>query len=277
MQEDRYWRKKKNKLGNMYPYERAENMNRNIKRLGTTGKGVTYLDRFRQLITAIGNALGYVRMIRSASLKDNANLFKYIPEIVQNIKFEDVARDLDIQGETIESVKLFDMCIKNLFKQADDAADYLRMIVENFKGITDQENTKHLKLFYLIVPPLTMSYIEHVQKGKERIQTKNKNVGGFISDDGFPVGVAYLLKILDQSNKFQQLNWFESMLTKLKNDHKDIQERSDLYKDEQATGLEQENDKLEWEMSRRRVNILTREYEMLNFTFSGASILFKEI
>jgi len=24
MQEDRYWRKKKNKLGNMYPYERAE-------------------------------------------------------------------------------------------------------------------------------------------------------------------------------------------------------------------------------------------------------------
>lgn len=42
-------------------------------------------------------------------------------------------------------------------------------------------------------------------------------------------------------------------------------------------GLEQENDKLEWEMSRRRVNTLTREYEMLSFTFSGSSILFKEI
>ena len=54
-----------------------------------------------------------------------------------NIKFEDVARDLDIQGETIESVKLFDMCVKNLFKQSDDAGDYLRMIVENFEGITD--------------------------------------------------------------------------------------------------------------------------------------------
>lgn len=116
MQEDRYWKKKKNKLGNMYPYERAEQMNRAIKRLGTTGKGVTYLDRFRQLITGIGNALGYVRMIRSASLKDNANFMKYIPEIVQKIKFEDVASDLDFQGETIESIKVFDMCIKNLFK-----------------------------------------------------------------------------------------------------------------------------------------------------------------
>lgn len=41
---------------------------------------------------------------------------KYIPEIVQKIKFEDVASDLDFQGETIESIKVFDMCIKNLFK-----------------------------------------------------------------------------------------------------------------------------------------------------------------
>ena len=172
-------------------------MNRAIKRLGTTGKGVTYLDRFRQLVTGVGNALGYVRMIRSASLKDNANFMKYIPEIIKQIKIDDVSADLDFTGETTESIKVFDMCIKNLFKQADDACDYLRMIVENFNGITEQENTKHLKLFYLIVPPLTMSYVEHIQRGKERIQSKNKNVGGFISDDGFPLGVAYLLKILD--------------------------------------------------------------------------------
>jgi len=116
MQEDRFWKKKKTKLENMYPWDKAEKMSRNIKRLGTTEKGVSYLDRFRQLITSIGNALGYVRMIRSASLRDNANLVKYIPDFVNNIKFEDVARELDIEGETIESIKVFDMCIKNLFK-----------------------------------------------------------------------------------------------------------------------------------------------------------------
>jgi WASH complex subunit 7 len=91
-------------------------MNRAIKRLGTTGKGVTYLDRFRQLVTGVGNALGYVRMIRSASLKDNANFMKYIPEIIKQIKIDDVAADLDFTGETTESIKVFDMCIKNLFK-----------------------------------------------------------------------------------------------------------------------------------------------------------------
>lgn len=88
------------------------------------------------------------------------------------------------------------MCIRNLFKQKEDAGDYLRMIVRNYDGLTEQENTKHLKLFYLIIPPLTLNYIDHVQKGKEKIQSKNKNTGGFISDDGFALGVAYLLKVL---------------------------------------------------------------------------------
>ena len=132
---------------------------KSIKRLGTSKSGTNYLDKFRQLITHIGNALGYVRMIRSAALKDNANLVKYLPEIPQTVKFEQIAAELGIENETMEAIKVFDLCVKNLFKQADDAGDYLRMIVQNFEGIGKQENTKHLRLFYLMVPPLTLSFV----------------------------------------------------------------------------------------------------------------------
>jgi len=38
-----------------------------------------------------------------------------------------------------------------------------------------------------------------------------------------------------------------------------------------------EDTKMDLEMTKRRVNILTQEYEMLKYTFSSASILFKEI
>jgi len=68
-------------------------------------------------------------MIRSAALKDNANLVKYLPDFIANVRFEDIADELGIQSETLESIKVFDMCVRNLFKQADDAGDYLRMIV----------------------------------------------------------------------------------------------------------------------------------------------------
>lgn len=82
MQEQRYYKKKKQELMNKYPHERAAKMMKSIKRLGTSKSGTNYLDKFRQLITHIGNALGYVRMIRSAALKDNANLVKYLPEML---------------------------------------------------------------------------------------------------------------------------------------------------------------------------------------------------
>ena len=39
-------------------------------------------------------------------------------------------------------MKVFDICIKNLFKQADDAGDYLRVIVQNFEGVLDQDKLK---------------------------------------------------------------------------------------------------------------------------------------
>jgi hypothetical protein len=43
------------------------------------------------------------------------------------------------------------------------------MIVKNFDGILEQENTKHLKLFYLTIPALCICFVDHIQKGKELI------------------------------------------------------------------------------------------------------------
>jgi WASH complex subunit 7 len=170
------------------------------------------------------------------------------------------------------------MCIKHLFKQSDDAGDYLRMIVRNFDGLLNQENTKHLKLFYLTIPALSISYIEHIQKGQEKINSKMKNVDGFISDDGFPLGLAYMLKILGQTDKFASLNWFDSVLQKLEHDARgaDLKQKS-MTEEVSSMNMVYEDQKLDAEMSRRRIKKMQREYEMLNFCFSASSILFKEI
>ena len=101
-------------------------------------------------------------MIRNASLKDNSNLIKFIPKFLDDVRFEDVATDLGIKGETMEARKMFDMCIRLLFKQAADANDYLRILVKNFEGAFESEECAHLKLFYIIIPALTLNYIEHV-------------------------------------------------------------------------------------------------------------------
>ena len=105
-----------------------------------------------------------------------------------------------------------------------------------------------------------------------------KNVDGFISDDGFPLGLAYMLKILGQTEKFASLNWFDSMLKKLQTDleNADAKEKK-IADDMNNMNMAYEDQKLDAEMSRRRIKKMQREYEMLNFCFSASSILFKEI
>ena len=47
LQEQRWYRKNKDKVNNYYPYERAEAMSRTIKKLGRTQSGMLYIDKFR--------------------------------------------------------------------------------------------------------------------------------------------------------------------------------------------------------------------------------------
>jgi WASH complex subunit 7 len=218
LREQRLFNKNKEKLNGQYPYERAEKLSKDIKKLGTLGKkNLTYLDTFRQLISTIGNALGIVRMIRNASLKDNSNLIRFIPKIIEELKFEDVAEELGLKGETFEACKMFDISVRLLFKQEEDATDFLRILVKNFEGAFDGADCAHLKLFHLILPSLTLNFIEHVMRGKDKIFKRN-NKEAFISDDGFALGSSYLLKILDQNEAFKSLNWFQHMNEKFERD-----------------------------------------------------------
>ena len=59
--EANFWREKKEQLGVKYPLERAEEIARRISDFGSLSDGTTLLDKFRKVITQIGNALGYVK------------------------------------------------------------------------------------------------------------------------------------------------------------------------------------------------------------------------
>ena len=51
-------------------------------------------------------------MIKNASLKDNQNLLKFIPNFLTEFKFEEIAEDLAIEGATMEAIKMFDESVR---------------------------------------------------------------------------------------------------------------------------------------------------------------------
>jgi len=38
------------------------------------------LDKFREIVSAVGNALGFIRLLRSASLNSSSKLIEYLPK-----------------------------------------------------------------------------------------------------------------------------------------------------------------------------------------------------
>lgn len=173
-----------------------------------------YLDLMRERLTQIGNTLGYVRMIKNASLKDNQNLLKFIPNYFQEFQFETLAEDLAIGGETAEAIKMFDLSVQLMQKQGEDANDYLRNMVQSNEGFADRdEKLAPLKNFFTIVPAISIQYVDFVLRGRDKLSKRN-NQNAFVSDDGFPLGVAFMLRILGTSDMFNGLNWFDSVNAK---------------------------------------------------------------
>ena len=68
---DRKWFKEyteKEDYPGFYPYERGQHLYNQLKKLGKFEDDTNYLDKFREIITTVGNSLGFIRLIRSASL-----------------------------------------------------------------------------------------------------------------------------------------------------------------------------------------------------------------
>lgn len=78
-------------------------------------------------------------------------------------------------------------------------------MVSKFSKLASKEN-KHLKLFYFIIPALSINYVEYVVRGKDQINKKLSSKA-FIYDDGFVLGIAYFLTLLKQIDKYKTMHW----------------------------------------------------------------------
>ncbi|KXJ13474.1 WASH complex subunit 7 [Exaiptasia diaphana] len=263
----RFFKETKEQLNQKYPYERAEKFNKGIRKLGLSPDGLTYLDQFRILIGQIGNAMGYIRMIRSGGLHCCSNAIRFVPDLEDIVSFEELVKEEELSVEALQAAKILDSAIDNLSKNFAGATEYFKLLVDVFAPEFRDAKNMHLRNFYVIVPPLTLNFVEYMLSCKEKLNKKNK-VGAAFTDDGFVMGVAYILKLLDQYHEFDSLHWFQSVQDKYEKEKREV--RASLER-----GVKDEKLQQTMNLTLKRLCTYQQEFELVYFSLNSARIFFR--
>ena len=164
--DDKYFLNNKNKLNNKFPYNLAQKFNQFMRNLGQDNKGKSFIDHFRHIITQIGNALGYVRMVRSGGLYYTSQAIQYVPDVDDISIFYEQANSANLSNETLNSAQNLDTILNRLSNTFAEGVDYFDMLVEAFEKILSTAECGHLNNFATIMPALTLNFVESMLQKK---------------------------------------------------------------------------------------------------------------
>jgi WASH complex subunit 7 len=275
IKESRFYKENASKLDNKYPLSRAQKFLKDIKKLGLHEGKETYLGLFRNLVIEIGNALGYVRMVRAGGLRYISEAIKYVPNLDHIEDFDELVKEDNLSDESFNAAKNLKDSVLNMKKKFAEGSDYFQLLDKVLTTELNKEENTHLKNFYLIIPPLTISYIENMIIAKDKMVRSGKEAN--FTEDGFALGVAFILKILGQNSSFDSLHWFESVEQLYNEEFNKLQESMKKKNQKIEQKIQEKDDHDNYmKLTLNKVKTYLRENELLLFSFSASRIFFKD-
>lgn len=284
--EKSFWNDNKDKYNNKFPYKRAMILMKDIKEYIKKGD-LTIIDQMRSYISQIGNALGFVRSLKSALTEYRNQSIKYfssnpslLVDYLSKLKINSnmsslINKSKDILDETLTLLqskrgnKMYNTTINSNTESPSNEEEvktnYLLVLLESFEDIFTTKNIPDIDILFYIFPSLMISYIENLIVSKERLFKKNTNEAK-IGDDGFVVGIVFLLKVLKQETCFDELHWFDSAIYFFCEEEKE-------FKNEKKGNV---NQTVQKGMTLKKTEVYKKEFELLNFMFDTAMILFNK-
>ena len=257
--EKSFWEANKARIKYNYPLTKGKGL---LEIFLDEDKKNNFLTKSIRCITQIGDAVALVRCIRTAvtdynsqnlnlltsyNLSDFNNLIHQISlQVESHISLNILSNTQELLND---SNQIFCETINSLKQTREKELNYLELLVIAFGGCLYPDKIPDIDLFAFLLPPFFLSFIDNV----------NEKISNF-SDDGFMMGVCYLLKIFNTEEKFESLNWFPSVIAEYKKECAQVKSSKDIK-----------------DMSIRQITYYLEQIELQYFTYTSASFLFTEL
>ena len=279
--EQRFWEEEKAKINYNYPLERGQNLKQKII-TNDDNKKNGIIPKCIKLLTQIGNVVSLVRCIKTALIDYNSHnvnlLTTYNTNEFNNLidrislqadpdpssKSSQISQNMitNTQNSLIDSSKLLCKTISALKQTGENEVNYLELLVSAFRGSINTEKMPFIELFAFLLPPLIIQFISNAINARDNLLKKKSEECSYFSDDGFIMGMCYLLKLFMADKKFESLNWFPSVLQFYNS--KKVDKKTDKY----TGGIDTLNE--------REIASFKEQYELQYYTYTSASLLFTD-
>jgi len=281
---------------NVYPFSRAIEFTQEMKRVLEQSQSLENgLDWCRSVITEMGNTLTMARMVRTARRKVLSDEMPFLSPIdVSGVRGKDQGTGKSVMGEKvlpITAVEVEEHISAVLNKPDPD-------IVQSFTGVLKEALLEHedsfMSGFHCMLPALCLCWMDASLQGKEMMHKKNIARGGYYTDDGFAVGLAFILSAADQRKMYDRLNWFKSIQSKYASDEEDLIERmtaeekkkdakiaaakqSSWFSSSAVDAVEDSDELKNLKMMEKRIEGNRREMAMLFFSMNEATAFLRSL
>ena len=280
--EKTFWEANKATIKYNYPLKRAADLRQKIINLDENKKN-NFITKSIKYITQIGNAVALARCIRTALMdynSQNVNLLtnynindfnNLIHQISLQVESDPVNANSHVSPSLInntqdslnDSNQIFCETINSLKQTGENELNYLEVLVSSFAGSLSPEKIPDIDLFAFLLPPLTLTFIDTALNAKSNLEKNKKSEENqYFSDDGFMIGVCYLLKLFCADKKFESLSWFPSVIEEYKKQQ--INRKSN----KTSHGVDT--------LDIIQIKDYLEQFELQYFTYTSASILFTE-
>lgn len=139
--------------------------------------------------------MGYIRLIRSGGRRCLADGTCFIPDLKCVEDLTTLLEECDLQNVTKDAAKCLRQDLNGLIENFEEATEYFKLLVKVFAPVFRNAQNLHLRNFYMIIPPLTINFVEHSLICKEKLNKKNR-AGAAFTDDGFAMGMFFSVLVL---------------------------------------------------------------------------------